>query len=171
MTPLTEELCSGMTWREATNSDQHPDLVPANREQAETFKSAMVRTSIGLFLPIRTRWGAQRVSSFFRFDRLNIAVGGSEHSQHKVGCAIDIVPLHAPLREVWEWIAFESKLYFGQCLLEGYGKGTEPKWIHVSTRDGRAPARCDEVGYGPSNAIVFVGATEKFQKRGGIRWA
>jgi hypothetical protein len=145
--------------------------VAQNRVVAEGFIPAIDETARTLFLPIREYAGPLTVSSFFRYDALNEAVGGSSGSQHRVGEAFDIVPSTMHLVRLFEWIAYESKLQFGQCLLEGYGNGAVPKWIHVSVRGKRAPGKCDMVGRGPSNAIVFDTDAAKIKARGGVRWA
>jgi zinc D-Ala-D-Ala carboxypeptidase len=109
---------------------------------------ALMRT---LLDPIRDHVGrAVRVNSGLRCPALNAATpGASKTSQHTLGEAADIaIPgmTDAELRAVWAWIAFESRLPFGQCIFEDARPGTEGgAWIHVSLgTPWRAAARCGQ---------------------------
>ena len=73
--------------------------------------------------PIRVRWGAIRVNSWFRSPEVNAKVGGSATSAHLDAAAADIVPVSASLDEVFTWIT-ASNVPFDQLI-------REPSWIHV----------------------------------------
>ncbi len=73
------------------------------------------------------------VTSGYRCERLNMAVGGSSTSDHPRGHAADIVsPRYGTATEVARALApLVSVLGIGQIILEGVrGK----QWVHVSTR-------------------------------------
>lgn len=96
--------------------------------------------------PLREKYGKPIiVSSGYRSDKLNRAVGGSKTSQHRFGQAADI---HAVVNsrknnmEIFKLIK-DMKLPYDQLIYE-YGDNTGPDWVHVS--------------YGPRNRrqIVYV---------------
>lgn len=88
--------------------------------------------------PLREFYGKPiNISSGYRCEKLNKAVGGSSTSQHKTGQAADIQILNkdgsvntAENRKLFDLIV-GKKLPFDQIILE---KGTKenPLWIHVS---------------------------------------
>lgn len=73
------------------------------------------------------------VTSGYRCEQLNMAVGGSSTSDHPRGHAADIVsPRYGTATEVAKALApLVSVLGVGQLILEGV-KGKQ--WVHVSTR-------------------------------------
>lgn len=85
--------------------------------------------------PIREIYGKPIIiSSGYRCEELNNAVGGAKTSQHKSGNAVDLVPANGgSLKEI-----FESAVKFGkydQLIYEENSKGS--KWVHVSYDDNR----------------------------------
>jgi len=72
------------------------------------------------------------ISSGYRCQNLNQALGGSSNSQHIKGCALDI-DAHifggVSNREVFEYI--KENLPFDQLIWE-FGTDEEPDWVHVS---------------------------------------
>jgi hypothetical protein len=89
-------------------------------EQKENLSALCVK----ILEPARAEVGAIRVSSGFRCPIVNTLVGGSPSSQHMKGQASDLVPVSAPLRELFLWI-FENAP-FDQLIWE-FGR-----WVHVS---------------------------------------
>lgn len=96
--------------------------------------------------PLREKYGKPIVvSSGYRSEKLNRAIGGSKTSQHCIGQAVDI---HATVNsrknnmEIFKLIK-DMKLPYDQLIYE-YGDNTGPDWVHVS--------------YGPRNRrqIVYV---------------
>lgn len=73
------------------------------------------------------------VTSGYRCERLNMAVGGATTSDHPRGHAADIVaPAFGSATEVARILApLVSTLSIGQLILEGVGG---KQWVHVSTR-------------------------------------
>lgn len=67
-----------------------------------------------------------RVSSFFRSEKLNKAIGGSKTSQHVKGQAIDMQGMNGLTnREIFEYI--KNNLDFDQLINE-----YDYSWVHVS---------------------------------------
>ncbi len=129
MTALSERLTPHFTWGEFTGTGR-VTLVHQNRQEAESFKPAIVATA-HLLQVVRERWGRIRVSSGFRGPTVNAAVGGSKNSQHMKGEAVDFIPLDASLPAVFDWIRLDSQLPYGQVILESMGTA-DPSWIHLS---------------------------------------
>lgn len=81
---------------------------------------------------LREAWGSGiRVSSGFRCDALNKAVGGVANSIHRIGWAADLVPTNGRMADfkkfVRNWIKDRG---YDQCILERDRKGNE--WVHIS---------------------------------------
>ncbi len=85
-----------------------------------------------IFEPLR-KWvgGAIKVTSFFRSEKLNQAIGGSVSSQHCQGRAIDIDDIygHKTNAEMFNYI--KDNLDFDTIIWE-FGTDDNPDWIHVS---------------------------------------
>jgi len=85
-----------------------------------------------IFEPLR-KWvgGAIKVTSFFRSEKLNQAIGGSVSSQHCQGRAIDIDDIygHKTNAEMFNYI--KNNLDFDTIIWE-FGTDDNPDWIHVS---------------------------------------
>ena len=85
-----------------------------------------------IFEPLRL-WvgGAIKVTSFFRSEKLNQAIGGSEFSQHCQGRAIDIDDVygHKTNAEMFNYI--KDNLDFDTIIWE-FGTDDNPDWVHVS---------------------------------------
>lgn len=73
------------------------------------------------------------ISSGFRCDALNKAVGGSKNSQHRFFRAIDFVPKNMGIDEAFSRLKI-SNLVYGQLIKEQANGAT---WIHVSMGDKR----------------------------------
>lgn len=82
-----------------------------------------------LLQPIRDRYGAIKITSGFRCEEVNLKVGGTSSSQHRLGEAVDFFPLQHPIEDVYRWIVEDSRLAFGQVIFETKNGG---KWIHLS---------------------------------------
>ena len=92
-----------------------------------------------IFQPLRDYFGVPiHISSGYRSEALNKAIGGSKSSQHCKGEAIDIdrdgysQPDNA---QIFEYI--KNNLDFDQMIWE-FGTQKNPEWVHVShKRDGK----------------------------------
>jgi D-alanyl-D-alanine dipeptidase len=85
-----------------------------------------------IFQPIRNNFRQPiRISSGYRSQALNAAIGGATRSQHSTGEAIDIDMQGTQLsnKEIFNYI--KEKLNFDQLIYE-FGNNNEPDWVHVS---------------------------------------
>ena len=94
--------------------------------------------------PLRVAWGSGIiVTSGFRCDALNKAVGGVLTSGHKYGYAADLQPANGKIEEfgkfVKEWLV-KNKVKFDQCLWETKGK---VKWVHIGLYSSTGSQRCE----------------------------
>jgi len=82
--------------------------------------------------PLRDHYGqAVTISSGYRCEALNSAIGGAPSSQHIDGKAADIEIVGIDNLEVATWLA--TNLPFDQLILEYYVNGSPNSgWIHVS---------------------------------------
>jgi hypothetical protein len=85
--------------------------------------------------PLRDAIGPIRISSGFRSQKLNVAIGGSTTSQHCAlnGAAADI-DMGGRNREIFEYI--KNELPFDQLIWE-FGNDECPSWVHVSYKEGK----------------------------------
>ena len=86
---------------------------------------------LALFLDgLRSAWGSGIiVSSGFRCDKLNAAVGGVTNSVHKIGYAADIQPANGKIEEFKRFVVncLQGKA-FDEAILERKGK---VEWVHI----------------------------------------
>ena len=85
-----------------------------------------------IFEPIRNNFRQPiRISSGYRSQALNAAIGGATRSQHSTGEAIDIDMQGTTItnKEIFNYI--KEKLNFDQLIYE-FGNNNEPDWVHVS---------------------------------------
>lgn len=79
---------------------------------------------------LRDDWGSGiRVTSGFRCEKLNVAVGGVLNSVHRLGWAADVVPVNGKFDEFVDFIKrwAENKKY-DQIIIESDKKS---RWIHI----------------------------------------
>ena len=90
-----------------------------------------------IFQPIREHFGKPIfISSGYRSQALNEAIGGSKTSQHSKGEAIDIDMDHRngpENEEIFHYI--RENLPFDQLIWE-FGTDERPDWVHVSYKQG-----------------------------------
>lgn len=92
----------------------------------------MIVLGTEVFEPLRKFVGGPiLITSFYRSEALNKAIGGSSSSQHCTGQAIDIDDVygHKTNAEMFDFIV--SHLDFDQIIWE-FGDDTNPDWVHVS---------------------------------------
>lgn len=118
------KLSENFNLSELTASTIVPDNSPCHEAEVRLLYLANY-----ILQPIRDRWGAIKISSGFRGQRLNREVGGASTSQHLMGEAADIIPTESDIKEVYRWIVDESRIPFGQCI---YEKVSGSIWIHIS---------------------------------------
>lgn len=87
---------------------------------------------LAIFLDeLREDWGSGiNVTSGFRNEDLNKAVGGVKNSIHKTGYAADLQPANGKMKEFKEFVRNWIKdKEFDQCIIEKNKNGTE--WVHI----------------------------------------
>lgn len=131
-----ENISANITWAEATKSNtaikRGIDNSP-NEEQLANMKLVAEK----IFQPLREHFGvAIGVSSFFRGEELNQAIGGAKSSQHMSGHAMDIdADIYGNLtnKMIFDWIV--ENVEFDTIIWE-FGTNDEPAWVHVSYVEG-----------------------------------
>lgn len=92
----------------------------------------MVGVAENIFEPLR-KWvgGPIKITSMYRCEELNRAIGGSSRSQHCEGRAMDLDDTfgYKTNAEMFEYI--RENLSFDQLIWE-FGDDNNPDWIHVS---------------------------------------
>jgi len=74
--------------------------------------------------PARIACGPLHINSGYRSPVLNFAVGGANASQHTKGEAVDVVPFHGTLADLFKW--FRANVPFDQLIWEFN------EWVHLS---------------------------------------
>lgn len=90
----------------------------------------MLDLIVCLLQPIREKFGPIRVTSGYRCEKVNQLINGAVNSNHKYGCAADIIPLKATFRQVYDFII--SNLDYDECFIEKNNTGA--MWLHVAYR-------------------------------------
>lgn len=91
--------------------------------------------------PLRRRFGVIRITSGYRCERLNEAVGGVSRSQHLLGEAADLHIANMEVgRKMFDFV--RTHCDFDQLLFEHRMKNG-CRWLHVSYRSDRGPNRHD----------------------------
>jgi hypothetical protein len=84
---------------------------------------------VNVLEPARTRCGSLHVNSGYRSPELNSAIGGAPTSQHMKGEAVDVIPYHGTLADLFKWSYLNAP--YDQLIWE-FGA-----WIHIShVKDG-----------------------------------
>jgi hypothetical protein len=102
-------------------------------ENLPSFEIVQHLLELGYFLDmLREDWGGGiTVTSGFRNEKLNSAVGGVANSVHKIGYAVDIYPANGKFeafkRFVVDWLKDKK---FDELILES-NKKTGAKWLHL----------------------------------------
>lgn len=86
--------------------------------------------------PIRNALGVVHISSGYRCQELNEAIGGAKTSQHIEGKASDIVVNDIPVDVVFDYIK-RSNIDFDQMINEFDGA-----WLHISYNPGKNRREC-----------------------------
>ena len=126
------KLTENFTFDELT-STSHNKLLEANRESAKA-SMKQLKYIAGTLEEIRAVLGVPlRVTSGFRNNALNKAVGGSPTSGHTKGLCADVIPLGMDVVEAQKKIiANKDKCpSLKKCILEMV-KGSE--WLHVEAK-------------------------------------
>jgi hypothetical protein len=94
--------------------------------------------------PLRIAWGSPiKVTSGYRCDALNRAVGGVSTSAHRLGYAADLQPTNGKIDEfgrfIKDWLV-RNRIKFDQVLFETQGK---TKWVHIGLYSSTGTQRCE----------------------------
>lgn len=126
------------------NISQHITIEEATKSQeavrkgirnvpTQTQLASMRLVADKCFEPLRNHFRVPiGISSFFRSEPLNIAIGGSKNSQHCLGMAIDIdgdIFGRVSNSEIFQWL--KDNVEFDQLIWE-FGNDENPAWVHIS---------------------------------------
>lgn len=130
---MPANISTHITYDEATKSQTAIRQGIDNTPNAEQL-AAMRLVAHNIFEPVRKHFGGKpiAVTSFFRCEALNQAIGGSAFSQHRKGEAIDVdgdVHGDPGNTEIFHFI--RENLNFDQLIWE-YGTDDKPDWVHCS---------------------------------------
>lgn len=119
-----------ISYQEAVTSQTATRLRIKNEPNAEQLLN-MQLVGIRVFDVVREHFETPlRVSSFFRNEATNKAVGGSKTSQHVKGQAIDIQGTGSVTNKmIFDYI--KDNLKYTQLIWE-FGNDKNPAWVHVS---------------------------------------
>lgn len=96
-----------------------------------TIVDALQELVTNVLQPVREQFGPVTITSGYRCDELNRAIGGSTTSDHSYGRAADFEVKGVDNRVVAIWIT--ENLPYKQLILEFYNDGeTNSGWIHCS---------------------------------------
>lgn len=128
-------LTKNFTLRELTKTNQKFDNTPNDEEVQNLIKTAVQMEAVRALLgnnPVS-------VSSAFRSERVNKAVGGSSTSAHRTGEAVDFVCVgFGNTTQVCHAIA-NSSIPFDQLIWEQNASGA--RWVHIGFRHNGKPRR------------------------------
>jgi hypothetical protein len=117
--------------KEAVRSNTAKRLGIDNMPDNETLVTMQV-TAQHVFEPLRQHFNEPiYISSFYRCEELNKAIGGSSKSQHCKGEAIDIDDVYSKATNADFFNYIKDKLEFDQLIWE-FGDDESPDWVHVS---------------------------------------
>ena len=105
-----------------------------NNEPSKKHLQSLSLLITNLIQPMRDDLGPIRISSGYRSNALNDAVGGSKTSQHSKGEALDIdADIYGGItnKQIFDFV--KNNLEFDQLIWE-FGTDNEPNWIHVSIK-------------------------------------
>lgn len=136
-------LSKNFTLEELTRSNTAHRLGIMNEPVGDALVN-LRRLATELLQPVREAWGRPIiVSSGYRCDALNRAVGGVKNSDHIYGCAADLHTLSNNKLENRELYDLIVHLYargelpeLKQCIDEHHYS-----WLHIAYQDGRNPKR------------------------------
>lgn len=96
-----------------------------------------IKKMIPVLNQLREAWcGGIRITSGYRSEALNKAIGGSKTSMHMKGLAVDMVPVDGDFKNfVIFTVGFFDKRGFDQLIIESSGKS---QWLHlgIESNDG-----------------------------------
>lgn len=125
------KVSDNITYKEALRSNTAKRLGIENVPDEFTFETMQI-TAEHVFEPVRKHFNEPiYISSFYRCEELNKAIGGSSKSQHCKGEAIDIDDVYSKATNADFFNYIKNKLEFDQLIWE-FGDDESPDWVHVS---------------------------------------
>lgn len=121
------------SFNELTDSENHPELVVANRVSAQVYLKQLKYVAATLE-EVRAVLGVpMKVTSGFRNPALNKAVGGSATSGHTLGLCADFKPIGMEVKEAFKFIKENKHLCpsLKKCIYENI-KGSQ--WLHIESK-------------------------------------
>lgn len=121
------------SFNELTDSENHPELVVANRVSAQVYLKQLKYVAATLE-EVRAVLGVpMKVTSGFRNPALNKAVGGSPTSGHTLGLCADFRPIGMEVKEAFKLIKENKHLCpsLKKCIYENV-KGSQ--WLHIESK-------------------------------------
>lgn len=117
---LDELTASSTAIKRNIDNSASPDIIDALQELVTN-----------VLQPVREQFGPVTITSGYRCDELNKAIGGSTTSDHSFGRAADFEVKGVDNKAVAIWIT--ENLLYKQLILEFYNDGeTNSGWIHCS---------------------------------------
>lgn len=128
-------ITKNLTLQELINSDTAKAKGIDNSPTNEHLRN-LIDIANNVFQPLRDGIGKPiRISSGYRSEKLNKAVGGSKTSQHNKGQALDLVATSGfTNKDIFDYI--KNNLEFDQMIWE-FGTDKNPDWVHVSYVKGK----------------------------------
>lgn len=128
-----ENISKHITYAEAIRSDSAKRLEIDNIPTAAQLAN-MKSVAENVFEKVREHFDTQiYISSFFRCQLLNKAIGGVSSSQHCTGCAMDIDADQyggTTNRKIFDYI--KDNLDFDQLIAENVDSNNNIAWVHCS---------------------------------------
>ena len=125
------KVSDNITYKEALRSNTAKRLGIENVPDEFTLETMQI-TAEHVFEPVRKHFNEPiYISSFYRCEELNKAIGGSSKSQHCKGEAIDIDDVYSKATNADFFNYIKDKLEFDQLIWE-FGDDKNPDWVHVS---------------------------------------
>ena len=123
-----ENISKHLSYKEATHSNTAIARKINNIPDADTIVR-MKYVAERCFEPVRIWYGKPiKINSFFRSEKLNVAIGGAKKSQHMKGEAIDMTAGSVEEnKNLYDWMV--KNLEYDQLIWEYGGR-----WIHVSLK-------------------------------------
>ena len=121
-----ENISKHISFKEATHSNTAIARKIKNVPDADTIVR-MKLVAEKCFEPVRVWYGKPiKINSFYRSEKLNVAIGGAKKSQHVKGEAIDLTAGSVEEnKKLYDWMT--KNIDFDQLIWEYGGR-----WIHVS---------------------------------------
>lgn len=121
------------SFAELTNSESHSNLVDKNMIDARSFEKQLKYTSYTLEEIRSVLKVPMKITSGFRNNALNKAVGGSPTSGHAKGLCADFIPIGMDVIEAFTIIQTNRDKCpsLKKCIYESVNGS---KWLHIETK-------------------------------------